>query len=225
MAVHVLEYMYGVGRTRTEDRLSATLDNAQMQPEPAPQAGRIPMFSVHVGGVVLSPFHNQLWCSFAFDAGTLRRKCRRQEMVESSCLPGCTHSSTRPDTLWCDAGASGWPCAFRPSDLREMLQLREELRARNRKPEGKYWDDGKFYDELVFDPSRFIAELPASIEAVFFLDVGEGCPEDPPMCEQYARAFTQAMQRHFGVTDAELPLLRFDPYNWDAPFSAAGDMS
>ena len=46
------------------------------------------------------------------------------------------------------------------------------------------------------------------------------------MCEQYARAYTQTMmQRHFGATDAELPLLRLDPYNWDAPFSPAGDVS
>mgnify|MGYP004170764409 CR=1 FL=1 len=204
------------------DRVSATLVNAQMKAEPAPQAHRIPMYSLSLAGIILSPERNTLKCSFAFDAGTLERTCLEPS---ETCIPGCTHPSLRGHpALWCERNNHRWPCAWRPSDLHQMLEVREELRTLGRKPEGKFWDDHKFYDELVFDSKVFTAQLPGSMEAVFFLEGADcGAERDGPKCEVYARSAHANIKREFGLTDVQLPLVRLDPLNWKAPLSDGAD--
>ena len=200
------------------DRVSATLVNARMQPEPAPYAHRIPLYSANLAGIILSPKRNTLQCSFAFDAGTLERSCMTPS---ETCTPGCTHPSDRGHPpLWCEPSHHPWPCAWRPRDLDKMLAVREELREVGRKPVGKFWDDHKFYDELIFNSTAFLSQLPGSIEAVFFLD-GRDCSaeRDGPKCEAYARSAHASMKREFGLTDVQLPLVRLDPLNWKAPLS------
>jgi hypothetical protein len=44
----------------------------------------------------------------------------------------------------CDTGGS-WPCAWAPSDLDELMDVRERWRRRNVKPSRKAADDHKFY--------------------------------------------------------------------------------
>ena len=215
-------WLPGVGRPETGDRISATLVNAQMQPEPPPLEKRIPMYSASLGGFVMSPEHNRLLCSYAFDAGTLERTC---QPPSEQCIPGCTHPSNWPNTLWCERNNHPWPCAWRPAALKEMLHVREELRTANVKPEGKFWDDHKFYDELIFDADRFRSTLPASIEAVFYLEGDCADATDGPKCEDYARGAHARMKKRFGLTDAQLPLLRLDPYNWQTPLQPEAGQS
>ena len=212
------------------DRISATLVNAQMTPEPAPYAHRIPLYSANFAGIILSPKRNTLQCSFAFDAGTLERGCMTPS---ETCTPGCTHPSQRGHTpLWCERSHHPWPCAWRPRDLDKMLAVREELRKVGRKPVGKFWDDHKFYNELIFNSANFSSQLPESIEAIFFLDGGDCSAEGDgqetctlsgcflaPKCEAYARSAHAHMKREFGLTDEQLPLVRLDPLNWKAPLS------
>ena len=50
------------------DRISATLINGAMTPE---FGGNIPIFSFGLGGVVLSPEHNSLFCSYAYDSASI----------------------------------------------------------------------------------------------------------------------------------------------------------
>ena len=204
------------------DRVSATLVNAHMKPEPAPQAHRIPLYSLSLAGIILSPERNTLKCSFAFDAGTLERTCLEPS---ETCIPGCTHPSIRGHpALWCERNNHRWPCAWRPSDLHQMLEVREELRTLGQKPDGKFWDDHKFYDELVFDSKVFVSQLPGSMEAVFFLEGADcGAEGDGPKCEAYARSAHANMKREFGLTDVQLPLVRLDPLNWMAPLSDGAD--
>jgi hypothetical protein len=204
------------------DRVSATLVNAQMKAEPAPQAHRIPMYSLSLAGIILSPERNTLKCSFAFDAGTLERTCLEPS---ETCIPGCTHPSLRGHpALWCERNNHRWPCAWRPSDLHQMLEVREELRTLGRKPEGKFWDDHKFYNEMVFDSKVFTSQLHGSMEAVFFLEGADcGAERDGPKCEVYARSAHANIKREFGLTDVQLPLVRLDPLNWKAPLSDGAD--
>lgn len=204
------------------DRVSATLVNAHMKPEPAPQAHRIPLYSLSLAGIILSPERNTLKCSFAFDAGTLERTCLEPS---ETCIPGCTHPSIRGHpALWCERNNHRWPCAWRPSDLHQMLEVREELRTLGQKPDGKFWDDHKFYDELVFDSKVFVSQLPGSMEAVFFLEGADcGGEGDGPKCEAYARSAHANIKREFGLTDVQLPLVRLDPLNRKAPLSDGAD--
>ena len=206
------------------DRVSATLVNARMQAEPAPQAKRIPLYSLSLAGIILSPERNTLKCSFAFDAGTLERTCLEPS---ETCNPGCTHPSFRGHPpLWCERNNHPWPCAWRPSDLSQMLEVREELRTLGRKPEGKFWDDHKFYDELVFDSKVFASQLPGSMEAVFFLEGADcGAESDGPKCEAYARSAHANIKREFGLTDVQLPLVRLNPLDWKAPLSDGADLN
>ncbi len=217
----------GAGKPLSEgypsgDRVSATLVHARMQVEPAPNEGRIPLYSLSLAGIILSPERNTLKCSFAFDAGTLERTCLEPS---ETCIPGCTHPSHRGHpALWCERNNHPWPCAWRPSDLNQMLEVREELRTLGRKPEGKFWNDHKFYDELVFDSTVFASQLPGSMEAVFFVD-GADCSDesDGPKCEAYARSAHANIKREFGLTDVQLPLVRLDPLNRKAPLSDGAD--
>ena len=201
--------------SRTTDRISAALVNRAMTPEPPPAEGRWPIYSHSLSGVVLSPRHNALLCSYSFDSGTIDRTCKAAAKSGGSCVPGCTKDGRNQ---WCEEGANGanhkWPCAWRPTDLRPMLELRERLRVNLRKPEGKTWDDHKFYNELIFSAETYVGALPQSIEAVFFLKGGDcGDVFDGPKCEGYAVQAHRTMRAHFGLSGEEMPLLRLDPYN------------
>ena len=123
-----------------------------------------------------------------------------------------------------------------------MLQVREELRTLNVKPEGKCalrhskpslsfrtmfpsrladWDDHKFYNECILDDRTFLDSLPRSIAAVFYMPTPCDDIYDGPKCEAYARGAHRNMLRHFELTEADLPLVRFDFYNWTHPFEVA----
>ena len=72
------------------------------------------------------------------------------------CTPGCSHaahpSGRFGNVQWCDdVHRDQWPCAWRPSDVGQMLQAREVIRARGVKPAHKDFDDRKFYVEMIFD--------------------------------------------------------------------------
>lgn len=53
------------------------------------------------------------------------------------------------------------------------MEARDELRRRNVKPPMKFWDDHKFYDELIFDAGYFTRSLPRSVEAIFYIFHGD----------------------------------------------------
>ena len=212
------------------DRLSASLINAHMTPEPS---GSIPVFSHALSGIVLSPSYNELFCSFGYDAATLERECFPPGPSDK-CLPGCVppfrwfKSEEDREMRWCtDAelvDGSDHPCAWRPADTALMLQRREHWRARGKKPRYKVFDDNKFYNEMVFDAAAYTRHMPRSIEAVYYIEgdcsVNMGSDRNPqPMCKKYAIAAHANLIRHFNLTKEELPLVRFDPFDWTSPFS------
>jgi hypothetical protein len=77
----------------------------------------------------------------------------------------------------------------------------------------------QFYIEAMFDAAAFTRQLPHAIEAVFFLK--EDCTDSlsGPKCEDYSRTAHATLLEHFGLTNEQLPLLQFDPWNWEAPFT------
>lgn len=117
------------------DRLSATLINSRMQPDPT---GALPVYSYQLGGVVLNPDAAELLCVYEADAGSLRRNCPVPVRSSGSsaagsrspsndptpgsdwgaCVPGCTPTHVvvtdapsdvdRARSYWCDEDDVRW---------------------------------------------------------------------------------------------------------------------
>ena len=224
------------------DRISATLINHAMTPE---LGGNVPIFSFGLGGLILSSAHNELFCSYAYDAASMDRTCHPRGKSDA-CIPGCSHpmASHQPaGVAWCDdPSRDQFPCAWRPTDLGPMLCARERIRRRGEKPPHKDFDDRKFYVEMIFDADAFVRRLPLSIDAVFYMRVDRSkweCPQclglswpdvEPncvdatsgPKCRDYATRAWRKILSHFHKTPRELPLLQLDPHNRERPFSESG---
>lgn len=90
--------------------------------------------------------------------------------------------------------------------------------------------DNKFYNELMFDPGVFALNLPHSLMAIFYLDdsdprqacggtnAGELGAQGGYKCKEYAIAAHRATLQHFGLTSADLPLVKLDLWEWTTPF-------
>lgn len=84
-------------------------------------------------------------------------------------------------------------------------------------------DDHKFYNEVIIDDRAFADNAPQSIYAVFYLPTACDDIYDGPKCEDYARGAHRNILRHFKLTEAQLPLVTFDFFNWEKPFAAAAN--
>ena len=172
-----------------------------------PDRGNIPVYSYSLAGLVLAPQYNRVRCSYAFDAGSL-------QWQPSACNPWrCSNYES------VDSHAAG-ACAFNPEALGHMMEVQAELRSRNQKASYKKWDDHKFYNEVIMDEQTYIANLPHSIAAVFYLPTScDDIFSVGPKCEDYARGAHRNMLRHFRLTETELPFVKFDFFDWEKPFT------
>lgn len=208
------------GRRRdAQDRYSASMINAAMTADPA---GNIPVYSKSQSGIILSPTKNQMLCAFAWDVGSLSRTCPRGHT--ETCLPGCSKynrdpspfcNGEHPDEWKVRTPACGWP----PGELPTVMRVREEVRINEMQPPGKVWDDHKYYTEFIFDKKAYMDHLPGSIMALFFIEPNS-CKDiyDGDHCKDYAVAAHQTILNHFGLTKRELPLLKLNLWDWEAPF-------
>ena len=116
-------WLPGSGRWDTGDRISAALVHGGMQPD---DRGNLPVYSLDLGGLILSPQHNRLLCAYPFDVGSLSRTCHPRG-VSDHCTPGCTQGNW--PGAWCEPlHHEAWPCAWRPDALGRVMQLREGYR-------------------------------------------------------------------------------------------------
>ena len=226
-------WMPGLGEGTSDDRVSATLIHGGMHADPR---GNIPLYSFDLGGVILSNRANKLLCAFAYDVGTIWRASCPYDPHNDYCIPGCTPADARgrptaQGEYWCpNMDRSGdWdeqvdalprfdgqfqqthPCAFRPERLGDMMWVREGYAARDSDPPFKVWQDSKHYNELVFDADTFVRELPHAIEA-FFMMAHDDCDDvhDGPKCNEYTFFAHRRFLEHFGLTRAQVPLLKLD---------------
>jgi len=163
------------------------------------------------GGLILRPSHARLDCFYGIDGGTYR--LNRAE------LPGCSSSFCDPTQPWQGGqlcGFNGCPAtAWRPADLRQALELHKQHGASYHAPG---FHSG--YNEAVLSSRHHNEHLPRSVEAFFVLsgasavtaDLGYGIRIDVADAH---RRFLEA----FGLSATQVPLLRFDPTDWDAPFA------
>lgn len=155
-------------------------------------------------------------CLYGMDAAT--------NQLTDSRYPGCT--ATRCNARWpCSRGNMSDGCghgsamcgfagapatAWSPSDLKRLLQLHRD--------HGPAYAPAGFhsgYNEAVINSIEFNAQLPGIVEA-FFVPVGAYYNGDASGISA-VRAW-KAYLAHYHLTEAQVPLLRLDPSDWDAPF-------
>lgn len=219
-------WILSVERREWSDRISATLLNARSRP----RGGALPLYSNVQSGIVFRPEALHILCAFSSDGSTQTRKCDPVGESEA-CVPGCYRKAGHPD--WCEGHASDQrrdyrqhPCAWRPDQLSEMLEL--HVRVRESAPQTER------YNEVVISAAAFRAALPGAVEAIFF--VGDGSSEHcvssnrwantraggrKNHCEHYARLAHADFLAAYGVTSEQVPLLRLDLRREEDPFSAA----
>ena len=211
------------------DRMSAVSVMANSAHEHERNGGW-PLFSENLAGIIFSPKHARVLCSYPYDAGTSDRVCNPIGVSDDgSCIPGCRVPGRR--LPWCNE-QRGWPCSWPPSHLKESLEVRERIAASG----GQTWELdvnpnfvtwGKFYNEIVIEFESFHNALPESIDAIFYID--DGCADSRPQpwlvqqrlkkCAEYARWAHRKLQERWPVRAANIPLIKLDVHEWDTPFS------
>ena len=203
------------------DRKSAMLLYSGMpEASDAWMSGAIPIFTKEAGGFVLRPsvFEGTggLLCSYAYDSHTFGKKCAPKGLSET-CVPGC-QTDPPGKCNWCDAdGCRQWGgCAHRPAELHTMLADHDTIQ-----PHGLV-EHGRGYNELVFNAARWNEQMPWTFEAIFYLATPR-CAELPG-CKARAEVVHRFFREDYGYPQdprSHAPLLRFDPWDWEAPFAPA----
>jgi len=170
----------------------------------------------------------ELECAFGIDGGTYR--------LQDPAHPGCSDSFCNPATLvdadgrafddrtsgesrWLACGFMGAPAtAWSPSDLKLLLQMHSQRGATYRRPG---WHAG--YNEVVLSAEKVKQALPRSILAFFVM--GAHRPvfklNDPySHMVDMVEAHRNFLAAYAPLTSEQVPLLTFDPSDWDAPFAA-----
>lgn len=176
----------------------------------------VPLPFGHRGGIILDPSAAQVDCLYGIDGGTYR--------LDSATRPGCSSSfcSARGDGKDQNGeyrnacGFNGAPAtAYAPKDMQKLLALHKDHGNQYHSPG---WHSG--YNEVIVNSKHFNAKLPDSVEAFFYPkghstvtgDLGYGIKVD---VRQVHRDFLHT----YGLTERQVPLLEFDPANWDEPFA------
>ena len=151
-----------------------------------------------------------LSCAYGIDGATYH--------LNNPAHPGCSERPCDPanpmeQNGFC--GFNGSPAnSWAPRDLKLLLELHADHGAQYRKPG---FHSG--YNEVILSSKMHNARLPHAIEAFFFIegqspvtgDLGYGIIID---VRQAHRSF---LQLH-GLSAAQVPLLSFNPNNWQEPF-------
>ena len=78
------------------------------------------------------------------------------------------------------------------------------------------------YNEAILDGWTWNGNLPSTIEAFFMLEGAgvESMPDGGRGQASFARGAHSRFLQEYGLTEDEVPLLKFDPSRWDVPFRA-----
>lgn len=168
------------------------------------------------GGVIARPSLLNISCVYGIDGATVG-------------LSGGPNGDGCP-SYWCDPNAKREPngycgfwgappqAAWRAEDLARLIELHERVGAPYHAPG---YHAG--YNEAVVDGLTWNANLPNSVECFFELE-GRGVEATSDRGRSqasYARDAHRRFLNEYGLTDREVPLLKFDPARFDAPFRAA----
>ena len=142
------------------------------------------------GGVLLSPSHTTIKCSYSRDGFTYNiypDGCPADDCVDNNC--GVYYCNGVGDEFW-------WKCGWRANQLSQMLSMHEARRSQGA--------DHTDYNEIVVDVDNYLHALPHSIEAFFYTawaDEGQ---------KQYVIGAHSSFKHSFRHA-AAVPLLKYDP--------------
>ena len=194
------------------DRLSCSLINARLPKV----ANKMPTYvDVDVNaasGFIMNPSFTKVLCGYPADGGTAGRTCDPVG-VSKNCVPGCYNFDREGGgSLWCDEGGLA-NCAYRPEYFTQMLEAQRSVPMTGGTP---------MYNEVVVDRTDWQTWMPKGVEAVWYLQSGNcGSIDASMLCERYARKIHSMLIEEYALTEAMLPLLVFDPYNFEKPFRQA----
>ena len=178
---------------------------------------RTPYLFNTAGGLVLkmsSDGVNRIFCAMSGDGGTMSIVCEPRG-ASDYCLPGCwsclDEDGNAPDGVcepsWCTVERP-WQCGWRPTELSNMMQQQEHDLENS-----VCQIDNKCYNEILVDTATYVANLPHSLEAIFYLSTSSS--QD----EQHARLVHSTFLAATGMTPSAVPLLRLALNNHAAPFA------
>lgn len=210
-----------------QQRVSASIIGARMADGmDMSRPKEIPLFSWD-GGVILRPEAVKLKCMYGFDGsadyytnpcGDPPMWCKRGDEQNGGCLCGFYQ---------CGRNVQPW----HPEDLDIALRVHAEQWYNNYRGFGTY----SGYNEAVVDPGAWIANLPKSIEAIFYVEptaaacsnkpVSHGQSKSCEEAERTARRVHEQILRHYDFEGSNAaaapPLVVLDQSNWLNPFRDA----
>ena len=140
----------------------------------------------------------KILCAYDADGSSMNKMCEPPGN-SPQCMPGCPLGHA--DASWCRTSRDT-QCAWRSDQLQQMLsqqQQREQSRGS--------------YNEVVLDPSAWVANLPHTIVAGFY----------PSYASQehqaYARAVHRKFLRAYALTSEDVPMVEYNPRRGRQPFS------
>ena len=155
-------------------------------------------------------------CTYARDGGTRKRDCNSEKLRASGCVPGCWVGD---HVNWCTATRKpSRVCAWRPSQLREMLQ--ESIGVVASKMAGGIPSKGRLYNEVVVDIQAVVRSYPGALEALVYgaspecRNSGHARAVQRTKAEQ-ARDIARDFLESYGV---EVPVLALDADDDSTPF-------
>jgi len=192
--------------SRITGRISTMIVYRGLRDRPDRQG--IPMPFGDRAGLVLQPPEGSVDCLYGIDAATYHIWGDR---------PGCAGQ-------WCDPtdirDVNGQICSFngappagawRPSDMKQLLELHAEFGAQYHEPG---FHSG--YNEVILSAQKHNLNLPHSVLAFFVLDESNAHMDGVRIDVARAR---RAFISEYNLREEDAPLLKLDPHNWDTPFS------
>ena len=129
----------------------------------------------------------------------------------------CNPSGVREPNGYCGFWGAPPDHAWSPKNLDKLLELHAQHGVPYHAPG---YHSG--YNEAIVDGWNWNANMPNTIEAFFELE-GRGVSQEGDGGRgqaSYARDAHSRFLLEYGLTDYEVPLLKFDPSRWDKPFRA-----
>jgi len=209
LLIHIFDgwEVNNVGYEAAPSEMSTSIIYADQRPPCCPSYG-IPTYSAWatgVQGVIFRPgTGTRIMCGTSGDSSN--GKCK--EFCESVPLAGDDYDPHRSPE-----GAGGCRGSWRPEDFGVFLYRTNVFEKEVQSKWGRRID----YNEIVVDGAHWTQNLPHNIEAFFSSgDHGKARKNDIVAREQHQRFLEE-----YGLGADEVPLLTFDPMNWDHPFDVA----
>lgn len=160
-------------------------------------------------GVVIRNSEVSFDCMYLIDGATYQ--------IHQSKVPGCKDNRCPVDgNGGIPYDRNGWACGldatpYNPQDLRVWIETHAKHGAQWH---GPGWHSG--YNEVIIGARNLNAHLPHAIEAFFALSDGMADWDGFGISVRDAH---RNFLRTYGLTSDQVPLLRLDQDNWEAPFA------